>query len=227
MKKLFLLVVFLFLTGCSVQYHIDFVDDSVSENISFISANSNEYNAIKSNDFAPIPSFIDSVENLEEPIKNEGTNYYDVSAKNNNIYLDYKFNISDFEKSYFVNNCYGYFKVFQEDSEYVFSTDKKFLCPISTFGADKVDIVITTNHEVIFNNAHEVDGDRYIWHITPDNVDEANIQISFSKSVKKSGVDKIFENYSASVLIFGGIVIALCVVFGIIIRLRYRSVNKI
>lgn len=227
MKKYFALICLLFLTGCSVQYHIDFVDDKVNESVSFINADTNEYNAVKSNDLAPIPSFINSVENLEEPVKNEGTEYYDVSARNNNIYLNYKFGVADFEKSYFANNCYGYFKFFQEEDEFVISTDKSFLCPVSSYGADKVDIVITTNHDVIFNNAHEVVDDKYIWHITPENVDEANIQISFSKNAHKSGLDKVFENYSAKILIVGGVIILLGIVFGVIIRFRYKNVNKI
>lgn len=227
MKKIILVISILLFTGCTAEYHINFIDDKIEENLSFIDAGSNEYNAIKNNDFAPIPSYIDSVENLEEPKKNEGVEYYEVKAKNNNIYLNYKHDISDFNRSYIINNCYSYFRVFEEENEIVFSTDKRFLCDISEYGASTVDIIIETNHEVLFNNAHEIDGDKYIWHITPENKDEANIQISFSKETHKSNFDKVLENYSAKVIIFGGSIIILGIILGIIIRLRYKRVNKI
>ena len=225
MKKFLLLIGLVLFTGCSCRYHLDFNGDKFIESVTLFSASGEEYNAIKKNSYAPVPAFINTPINLEEPVKTEGFEYYDMKAKNNNVYLDYKFDISNFKDSYFANISYDYFKVFVGDDDIVLSTDNRFRLNLSTYGVQSVDVVITTNHDVLFNNADEVTDGEYIWHI--NDVNDANIQISFSKDYKKSLLSKIFGNYVLRIIIIGVGIILFGVILGIFIRIKYKNVNKI
>lgn len=223
MKRLLILITLLFLTGCTAQYTIDFNDDTVTEELLFTSANGVEYNAIKNGEFAPIPSFRGSAMNLEEPVKNEGIEYYDIDARNNNIRLKYDFKLSDYENSYIGNLCYNYFKVFEEDDEIVISTGNKFDCFYTGYDINNIDVVITSNHEVLFNNADEVKDNKYIWHISKNTEDDESIQISFSKETKTT----VFDKKSVKItLILAGIA-AMILIFSLIIYIRYKRINKI
>ena len=227
MKKILIAFSLILLTGCTAEYRIDFKNDTFTENVIIYSPDNTSYNDILNEKYPPVKAFTYGIENLEEPIKNEGVEYYNLSAKNNNAYLDYEFNIDDFKDSYMANICYDYFRVFQEENEIVISTDKKFKCFFPGRNLDKVDIVITSNHDVLFNNADEVNEGKYIWHITEENKDDANIQISFSKEANRSAFDKAMSNYVVRILVIGGLLILLGITFGIIIRIRYKRVNKI
>lgn len=227
MKKLLVLICLLFFTGCSVKYHLDFSDDKFVEDITFLSASSDEYNLIKKKEFAPVPAFVNTPVNLEEPIKTEGFEYYSLKARSNNVYMNYKFDISNLGNSYMANLCYDYFKVFETDEDYVISTGNNFGCSLSTYGIDNIDVVITTNHEVLYSNAHEVVGNEYIWHISDFNKNNANIQVSFSKDVVRSDVENFFRNNSVKIIVAGVLMILFGIGFVIFIRNRSKQVNKI
>lgn len=227
MKKFLLLICLLFFTGCSVKYNLDFKDDKLIENISFLSASNEEYNLIKKKEFAPVPAFVDTPVNLEEPLKTDGFEYYSLKAHSNNVYMNYKFDKKNYGNSYMASLCYDYFKFFETDEDYVISTGNKFNCSFSTYEFDVIDVVITTNHEVLYSNAHEVNGDEYIWHISDANKDNANIQISFSKDVVRTGFEKFIRNNSVIIIIVGLSMLLLGIMFVLFIRVKNKQVNKI
>lgn len=223
MRKYLILLCLIFMTGCSARYTIEFNDDTIDDNISIFSIESSEYEYIKSDNYAPIPAFVDSPFNVENPVKIKGVEYYDVDAHNGNAYLDYKFKLSDYENSYFANTCYDYFKIFEEKDEIVFSTGKKFKCFFPGYDLDSVDVVIKSNHTVLYNNADEINDGEYVWHITKDKKDDANIQISFSKDYKKKRLKINFFH----VFIYLGIGVGIIFLISLLIIVRYRRVNKI
>lgn len=227
MKKVLLLLCLLLFTGCSVKYHLDFRDDKFIEDVTLFSVGNEEYNLIKKKEFAPVPAFVNTPVDLEKPKKTDGFEYYSLNAHSNNVYLNYKFDVSDFKDSYLGNLCYSYFKVFETDEDYVVSTDNRFNCSLSTYGVDKIDVVITSNHEVLYSNAHEVNGDEYIWHINESNQDSANIQMSFSKYVVRSKLENFFRNNTVKIVFVGVLMILLGIIFVVIIRIKFNRVNKI
>lgn len=223
MKKIILCISILFLTGCSLKYHIDFVDDKFIENISFSDVDEVEYDLVKNGKFAPIPAFNDSLYSVEDPVKVDGIEYYNISAKDKRINFNYEYNLNNFERAYSVGNCYDYFKIFQDNDEIIISTDKKFKCFFPGRNLENVDIVLTTNHTVTYNNADEVNDNEYIWHITKDNKDDANIQISFSKDYKNKFLGKDFFE----VLVYAGFGIGIIFIFLFFILIKNKRVNKI
>lgn len=219
MKKIIVLIIFLFLTGCKAEYKLEFIDDTFTENLTIISPSGLEYEAIKNNTFAPVPAFINSAYNLEEPVKNEGVEYYELTEKNDDVNLEYKFNISDFADSYIVNSCYNYFKIFREEEKTVISTGKEFTCFQPGREIEEINIIITTNHKVLYNNADRVSNNKYIWNLKNDDSDK-NIQISFSNQVEKNSINKE--------IIF--ILISLCIIISTVvggIYIKNKQVNKI
>ena len=105
MKKFLMLICLIFMTGCSAKYTIEFNGNEIKDNLSIYKVDSDSYNYIKNGTFAPVQAFKDAVTNLEEPIKSDGVEYYNVDANDGNAYFDYKFKLSDFERSYFANTC--------------------------------------------------------------------------------------------------------------------------
>ncbi len=223
MKKILILLVMLFVTGCGAKYSIDFTDDSVTESLVLSSVNSQEYDAIKNGTFAPVPAFKDSAINLEEPVKNEGVEYYDLRAVDNNVQLKYKFSLSDYENSYLGNLCYDYFKVFEEEDSIIFSTNNNFKCFYDWYDIDNFDVVMTTNHDVLFHNADEVTNDAYIWHVSKNTKDDESIQISFSKEAKKT----VFSSGRVKLILIVSGIGLLILVLALIIYVRYKKVNSI
>lgn len=222
MKKILILICLIFMTGCTARYTIEFNDDEIKDNLTVNNVDSEMYNIIKKGEYAPVPAYKDAIINLEEPVKNEGVEYYDIKGKDGNAYLDYKFKLSDFDKSHFANTCYDYFKVFREKDEIVFSTGEKFKCFFPGYNLDSVEVVFKSNHKVIYNNADEVDGDSYIWHITKENKNHANIQISFEKDVKKRLLSRDVIEVFIWFLIVGGVLF----IIGLFIYFRYKMINK-
>ena len=223
MKKFLMLICLIFMTGCSAKYTIEFNGNEIKDNLSIYKVDSDSYNYIKNGTFAPVQAFKDAVTNLEEPIKSDGVEYYNADANDGNAYFDYKFKLSYFERSYFANTCYDYFKVFEEKDEIVFSTGKKFKCFFPGYDLDTVDVVIKSNHRILYNNADEVNDDEYIWHITKDNKDDANIQISFSKDYKKEFLKRDYFQ----ILIYIGIAGAVALLISLFIIIKNKRVNKI
>ncbi len=223
MKKCMILICLIFITGCSARYTIEFNDKSIKDKLSVYGIDLHSYNDIKEGVYSPIPAFKDAIINLEEPIKNEGVEYYNISGDDSNAYLDYKFELSDFEDSYFANTCYDYFKVFQEKDEIIISTGKNFKCFFPGRNLDSVDIVIKSNHKIIYNNADEVKNNEYIWHINKSNKDDANIQISFSKDYNEKKKSINIAQVSLYIGIFG--VVAL--VIALFVLIKNKRVNKI
>ena len=223
MKKYLILVCLIFMTGCSARYTIEFNDENISDNLTVYGVDADSYKDIVDGVYAPVPVYEDAIINLEEPVKNEGVEYYNLSGKDGNAYLDYNFKLSDFKDSYFANTCYDYFKIFEEEKEIVFSTGKEFKCFFPGSELETVDVVFKSNHKVLYNNADEVNDGEYIWHINKSNMNNANIQISFSKDYKKS----LFTADFFQILIYAGIGIGVIIIISLFIIIRNKRVNKI
>jgi len=218
MKKILVIIMLLLFTGCKAEYCIEFIDDTITEKVVITAPGTLEYEAIKNNKFAPVPAFKNSAYNLEEPVKNEGVEYYGLTASDNKINLEYKFKIEEYEESYIANSCYNYFKIFREEDNIVLSTGKEFNCFYPGRDIDEIDVIITTNHKVLYNNADKVINNKYIWNLKNDDSDK-NIQISFLNKKQKNNMFDLVLILTVS-----------CGLFSIIIAgiyLKNKRVNKI
>ena len=121
MKKVFLMIFILFVTGCSCEYNMVINNDTISENVNIA-----------------IPSDVTDSETIDNQtsyplsVYSDRTNYYSFfkNEKDGNYNLNYSFihNIKKFSKSYFFVSCFKSNDVSIDESSISINTSDKFNC---------------------------------------------------------------------------------------------------
>ena len=214
-KKLLLLIIILFLTGCDATYYAEIKNGKVYESTNFYVSNldSVENNAdLFENPNGPSKS---ADELVEDYYNQDYLAYYNRSSSNqyykkekisyedrNGVRLSYTYSLKDYQDSSLLHYCFdtvsvenqkGFYTIDLKDSEKCFTQDVYQLL-------DSVNIQIVSN-EVIEHNADSVNGSIYTWVLTKDN---PNQEIHF-----KIKADSSFLSSTE-------IVILIILVFGII-----------
>lgn len=215
MKKLLFLLFVLLCCGCSAKYEISFIDDNISDSLTITyprdGQTDSQINDNFSNSFYSIGrSKLYNFENL--------SNENDVV-----INLSYGYNLINFKSSNIPNSCFEHFKFMDDDDKYYLFANGTFKCGYYAYEyLDSLDIIIDTNHDVIENNASEVIGDKYIWHV---NTNDNNFELKFITS-KKTHTIKEKKDYRF--IIYTSISVTLFVlVIATILLIRHKRVNKI
>lgn len=203
MKKKVLLIIALFmLCSCSANYELNINDEVVTENLIL-----NEYEL-------PLP--IDLIDYVD----------HDYTKKLDDDILKYSINykLEDLNKSDFLS-CFDSFYFNKADDRYILKTGKYFKClpyqysDYDFINYDELEIVLSTNHEVLSHNADYVKFGKYYWKINKDSVD--NKEISFVISEKaKPGISYVLPFIATIILIIG-------LITYLIIRSKSKKNNKI
>lgn len=217
MKKILILLSVFLLTGCSVEYNLNFNDEKLEENISII-LSGDSYNdvAIEQLKKEKVFAIYDGI----------GKEEYDITFKDNNDIFtsNYKhtYSLEDYNRGTIINQCYDAIGFAKNEDEYMLTTSNEFRCLYYNYmDVDSVKISITTNHKVVSNNADMVEKNTYIWEINESNAKNKPIRIVFSEETKKSLWDIIVE---MNVLYF--FLIAVVIAGGIIFTLAYMKDKK-
>lgn len=180
-KYLLLLIIVYFLTGCSVNYNLSFIDDKLEEKISttLIGTDYQEgsITTLKDYKLLAISRGLEQIE-YKKQYKDDGKSFQ--------INYNYTYTLNNFNKNNIISNCYDAFSFTTVDNYYLLSTSKYFKCMSVTDYqmVDSYKIVINTNHKVLDSNADEVKGNTYIWNIYNEGNEtsvEKPITIKFSK----------------------------------------------
>ena len=210
MKKI-LLVGLLFLTGCSVNYKMEFIDESINESIEFNNITSAQLEALKQDTRYAIFNIYE-----QYPYNT------DFQELINKATYSYTYSVDNFKNALYLNDCFDASSFAKQQDNYILSTSKGFKCmSLDYYFADEVQIQISTNHNVIENNADEIKNDKYIWLINNDNADTKQIYIKFGDIKEMSIIEKIkhfiMDNLLA-ISIFGSLfVIIIVVIISIVI----------
>lgn len=216
LKICFVLLLVIFMTGCSVNYKVDIIDGSISETATFKLHNSNILNDSPYYTLQQMSGkyFISS----DFLITQEKKEYFD----NKYGFVDLKntYNIKGYLNSYALSICYSAYNVVKEDNTIQISTSNKFLCYDDFSELSDVSVSVKTNHTVIEHNADEVVNDEYIWNITRENANNKPIKMIVSEeytnpeNVLKSSINIIITIFiSILSLVIVGLVIILYVYF--------------
>ncbi len=222
LKKVIILSLFLIcLTGCQIEYKLDFKDDNLTENISIIldsTYTENDINTIKRslvlaiNDAMGQSEYNINYENIDKGFK---ANY------------DYKYHLTEYNRSSIINQCYEAVGFVKNGDNYILSTSSRFQCMVyEYFDIDNVKISISTNRQVIENNADYVDNGSYIWNIDKSNANNKPIKIVFGTVYKKKSWWNILKEINPLYL-FLILVILVGTVITVTITLISRKNNKI
>ena len=207
-KILFLVFALWLLSGCSIQYNLNFEDSSFKENIKVTLAGADYRN--------------DKITNLKDfnllAISKglEQKEYEKEFSDSDNQFLasyTYEYRIEDFNKNNILNQCYDSFSLLEENNYYLLSTGKQFDClSIEYQTVHNYEINITTNHKVLEHNADKVNNGKYTWIIKNDDnkvSTQKPIMIKFSKEIKEGILDNNISMILiafATVLLIGGII---------------------
>lgn len=168
-----LILAVFFVTGCEVNYELDFTDDVLDEKISVVlSEDENTNENLERMDF--------TAENEAFAIsKRTDQRLYNYTRKKNTGIFTYSYNIDDFNNNHIIDQCYDLFNFVQTDDGYSLTTSDTFRCGAFNYmPVDRYNIVITTNKEVLNSNADKIEGNKYIWEI------ETNGEVAIKKPIK-------------------------------------------
>ena len=186
MKKIWLIFLVLFLTGCSVNYELD-IDNSaiLRENIKISANNDSDIEKIKEfNYYVPIDYTNDDYSVYEK--KFDKIEYYDVSKASDNKSLVFKYDKYDsnkFNYNMFGRTCYKYVAVMEQKDkkskkrELLLSTSRQFLCFDNYENLDEVNVIIKSKYKLLETNADVQEKHKYIWNITKENANNKYIYL--------------------------------------------------
>ena len=179
-NKLFLIIpLLILLSGCTVNYNLNIDKNSITENITGTVTNEEITPEVEGRTDVN-PKYYYLYLNDSALITDSNEKYTKEITDINNG-KSFKFNYTykgNYDKSVVISNCFENHVVEETDTYYRIELSGKFSCLYS----DKIDINVTSNYEVLDNNAKKVDGNKYTW--TIDNPDNVNILLTVSKTVK-------------------------------------------
>lgn len=213
-KIVVVFVVLLLLTGCTINYDLTINENSIDEKISG-SVNKSEYQL---NDEDTSPNLFYTLINGDVPALVVGDDLYkkDISELEDKLNYNYSYTYNNnFDKSRIINSCFENHIISETDKYYHIELSGKFYCLYS----DKININVTSNYEVIDNNADKINGNKYVW--TIDNSNDVDILLTISKEEKyeEPVKAKMFSTFQ----IVGLIVFALLTIITYILYKRKNS----
>lgn len=159
-------ICFLFLTGCNVNYKVEFTNGKFSEDVYLFTDNATFVDRTKEKeDLEEIATqmylwdgkYNNYERKLEFNENNAGFNYHtDFDIKENNTWPS------------IVNQCYDDIKITKDKNYITIQTSNEFLCYDTFNELEDVTISLKTNYIVSENNADTISANKYIWRITEE-----------------------------------------------------------
>lgn len=222
-KKILLILIPLLTAGCTINYDLTIDSDTIIEEakITIPISQVTDYGNYQTQINTPRPVYIGNGKNYNMSEDEDEDNYY-VSYK-------YKHDINYYSKSSFLNTCYEKNNIKITDDQIIISTSNVFKCISMEDGyrADSADINIKTKLKVTENNADEVKGNTYIWHMNSYEYSDKPINITIEKNkTAAEKINKTIQNpYIVMIIIFLGVVVLGTVIY-FFIKTKQTQKNK-
>lgn len=216
MKKNYLLFLALFLlSGCSVEYNLEFNDEILEEEIIL----------------GPLTENAKAELDFIEPYAIDNYDYqelYNVDITDTTLKLNYKYSKNLYDMSNSLNECYDLSNFSYDDEYYYLLTSNEFKClNYAGYETDEVRINFKTNYNVVSTNADYTDDDTYTWIINNSNYQNKPIEI---KLEKKDYTKKDDSNNKGNPLMFWlivGIAAVILILVGINIKKKIDRRDEI
>ncbi len=189
MKKILILFSFiLILSGCTVNYNVTIDENNIKENISVndnITDNRTREDIIAFyNSWYPVYLYDGIIDNYTTKL--DGAIYYNKSnlienANTFNYNFSYNHKLEDYPKTtiwslYLLNNT------FTNDNNKISINSGKSMQFFNNSALTNLNINITTDLEVLENNADKITGNTYTWEYNLDNYRSKNVKLVLSKA---------------------------------------------
>lgn len=217
-KIIGLMILCVFLSGCSIEYNLVINDDKIKENIN-LSSNKNEifnnqnlsniYNLASKTSRVALNKDYKDIHDTEGNIVSgiDGVGYYTLKYLNNNtnskLSADYTYNLNDYKEANEIPEYVGMFKIDISEEEYNIQVGNfSFFNTYNT--VERLKVNITSDKEVLSNNADSINGNTYTWNIDKNNYNSKNIKFKI-KLEKQPEEDKKTKN-SKTIIICCGLI---------------------
>ena len=196
MKKIFLIIILLLLTGCSevsndINYNL-YIDTTYHEKITFNLSKDAKKIAKENAEFDSYTSLeYKLLEEDNEPIYSNHNKFYnkDIDYKINStvVTLDYEYIEDDFMNSNYIRNCFENYKLVSTDNTFEVNLNGKFYC----YNNKKINILVDGIFEVIETNGEITDeGVKF----TIDENNYNNIDIKYNIKRNHEGMSTSIDN---------------------------------
>jgi len=177
-KRVLMLFFILLLTGCTVDYDLNFENDRIVENINGKIEKSIANDPVNGGSVNIYYDFVynDTVALIEGDSLYKKEYFEDGDYINYNLKYTYK---NNFDKSRIISNCFQNYIVEETDDYLYVELTGKFSCLYS----DEVTVNVISDYAVFENNADEVNKNKYTWVLTSE--DDEEIVFSVSKNIKE------------------------------------------
>lgn len=201
MKKILLLIICLFcLTGCTLNYEINFGYTMIEEHIN-ATMDGNIYEIASSIDGDGFYLEKEIVEGNIPSIKGFKDFYTrKIKVKNNTsvVDLDYIYKYDEYENSYLLTRCFEKTYVKNTDDYLYVSLGGNFKC----FKEDDIQIKVSSMYDVVKHNANKVEDNYYIWDIKLAD-DENKVEFYISKEITEKENNKVSGWKIVIIILFG------------------------
>lgn len=227
MKKILTLFLLLFLiTGCSNVVTYEFSNETITSNVS-INFNRNEFKTFYNDTGGHSATEVESESEYDNIIynryqstgviallKDSDIAYYDsidYQANNGEYTFKYRYEYTyeNFQDSYYINDCFDFFTVYEDDNYYHYKISGDYTCELTSLKLE-----IQSEKKTISSNADEIKENVHIW-----NIKEKDNDISFLISK----ADYVENNSFSTIKIIGLTLVIILVIFSLIF---YKAVKK-
>ena len=180
-----LLMLVFFTTGCTATYTLKYENDTFTEHVNIVGAEESPDNPLFDEAH---PTYDDIVENgLYADI--HGKEYFELESNSSSYDVTLTHELKDvkLENLKAVSECFALSTYREGDDIYSMALYGKFSC---TYLEDST-FILETDARVLKQNAHEVDGNKYIWHLDEEQLGEEGISFQLMKT-------KVVENSTAN-----------------------------
>lgn len=189
MKKILLMfILIIMLSGCSVEYNVNFEDESFKEN-GYLIENKEKKDYVSKNGFTfeeQIEYTYQSMHDILNGQETEKTRSFELKRidTNKEIGLTYSNELkqNNYYLSPIIRQCYDNVKITNEQNNIKISTGNYFKCFDYYELLSDVTVNFVTNYKVINNNADEIKDNTYIWTINKNNFKNKEISIEMDKT---------------------------------------------
>lgn len=190
LKSVFFIFFMLFITGCDdsnysenvINYNLN-IDTSYHEKIFFVLPK-DSYDTVekdKNSDNSNLTLEYSLLELDNNPLYHNSDIYYKKKVRKKfnqiNVLLDYNYIEDEFLYSNYVMSCFENYDVRSADDYFEINLSGEFYC---MYDMDKLNITVTTNHEVEDTNG-VMNDDNYSWTITKDNYQNVNVYYKINR----------------------------------------------
>lgn len=210
MKKLLILILLLFITGCDAEYTLKYEDNVFSDSIEVF----DYYNPVDENsEDKDLSYFV----NKKQYYDIDGLNPYKVNyEETSENYYDLKYTATfdkvSYEFSSVLNNCVQYHDFVEDEEKIYIMAYGEYYCEYF----DELKISLITDKKVTYSNADEEKNGKHIWYFKP--YESINIEFEIDKNEGNP------KNYSF--ILYAVIMIVIVIVLSLII-LGFKIYKKL